>query len=398
MLLPEMFWQCYVGSTVEVTVFHVTEVFVVVVRIHVPPQIGLRFTPETRTTSPVFSLAFKVCVFCHYRNYPCIRCTFFAPQNYLKSGGASKTVVFFTKKCPDLVCRWVHFVHARKEGTLSHWICISFFCFAWKSHFLTQNHSCCTGRSSPRNVCTWCAFSPLKDSGTSCHKTDICSDSLNGKKGQKDQQNLTLNNWHCSCDASFASSDSTKNFARQKGLTKIRVRCKIFLVQWFGAYHGFSCDLGADVHWGSSCCSGNTGNQILEKNGQNRGTLKRLSQRKRRISRPAKIMSESRSRKRSTVQPGPKTKRLYQRPRRAASSAGCRGLYMLTTTTMTTAGWLTQAAPLSAARPKNYQIVPAICCLLMWSTNLVKLEKSPPHVGQATIFSCVWLRKCSRSL
>lgn len=34
----------------------------------------------------------------------------------------------------------------------------------------------------------------------------------------------------------------------------------------------------------------------------------------------------------------------------------------------------------------------------MWSKNLVLLANIPPQVGQATTFSCVWLRKCSRSL
>lgn len=34
----------------------------------------------------------------------------------------------------------------------------------------------------------------------------------------------------------------------------------------------------------------------------------------------------------------------------------------------------------------------------MWSKNLVLLANIPPQVGQATTFSCVWLRRCSRSL
>lgn len=35
---------------------------------------------------------------------------------------------------------------------------------------------------------------------------------------------------------------------------------------------------------------------------------------------------------------------------------------------------------------------------IMWSKNLVLLAYIPPQPGQATTFSCVWLRRCSRSL
>lgn len=34
----------------------------------------------------------------------------------------------------------------------------------------------------------------------------------------------------------------------------------------------------------------------------------------------------------------------------------------------------------------------------IWSKNLVLLANMPPQVGQATTFSWVWLRRCSRSL
>ena len=37
-------------------------------------------------------------------------------------------------------------------------------------------------------------------------------------------------------------------------------------------------------------------------------------------------------------------------------------------------------------------------CRKMWSVSLVWLQKRPPQVGQATCFSCVWLRRCSFSL
>ena len=37
-------------------------------------------------------------------------------------------------------------------------------------------------------------------------------------------------------------------------------------------------------------------------------------------------------------------------------------------------------------------------CRVRWSTSFVLLEKRDPHCGHATTFSCVWLRRCSRSL
>lgn len=37
-------------------------------------------------------------------------------------------------------------------------------------------------------------------------------------------------------------------------------------------------------------------------------------------------------------------------------------------------------------------------CRMMWSKNLVLFAYIPPQPGHATTFSCVWLRRCSRSL